>query len=199
MFKNMKIGWRMGLGFSLVLVFMIVIILVSLNEMEDSRDNLDRIVKVNNARIQLANDMIDHARETAIDIRNVMLAKYKNEASESIQKIRGDLAEHRRTYNEGVAKVKELIPKDDTKGFDLLSKVVALGDAARQLQDQVIELAVAGKHVDGHNLMVREAYPTVNRWIKETDDFIRYNEERNKMRYDQKKKEQANARTTMFI
>ena len=199
MFKNMKIGWRMGLGFGLVLVFMIVIILVSLNEMEDSRDNLDRIVKVNNARIQLANDMIDHARETAIDIRNVMLAKYKNEASESIQKIRGDLAEHRRTYNEGVAKVKELIPKDDTKGFDLLSKVVALGDAARQLQDQVIELAVAGKHVDGHNLMVREAYPTVNRWIKETDDFIRYNEERNKMRYDQIKKEQANARTTMLI
>ena len=110
MFKNMKIGWRMGLGFSLVLVFMIVIILVSLNEMEDSRDNLDRIVKVNNVRLSLANDMIDDARETAIAVRTFLLGKYSNQPSESIQKMRDELAGNRRCFNEDSVKLKEMIP-----------------------------------------------------------------------------------------
>jgi methyl-accepting chemotaxis protein len=199
MFKNMKIGWRMGLGFGLVLVFMIVLIVVSLNQMEVSDDKLERIVKINNARLQVANDMIDDARETAIAVRSLLLAKYRTESSESIQKIRDGIAENRRTYNEAVVKVKKLIAKEDTKGFDLLSKVEASGDAARQLQDKVIELAVAGKHGDGHVLMVREAYPAVKQWIKNAEDFIHYNEERNAMRYDEAEKAQANARTTMFI
>jgi methyl-accepting chemotaxis protein len=143
--------------------------------------------------------MIDDARETAIAVRSLLLAKYRTESSESIQKIRDGIAENRRTYNEAVVKVKKLIAKEDTKGFDLLSKVEASGDAARQLQDKVIELAVAGKHGDGHVLMVREAYPAVKQWIKNAEDFIHYNEERNAMRYDEAEKAQANARTTMFI
>ena len=75
MFKNMKIGWRMGLGFGLVLVFMIALILVSLNEMENSHERLERIVKINNVRLQLTHEMVDDVRNVSIALRNILLLK----------------------------------------------------------------------------------------------------------------------------
>ena len=199
MFRNMKVGSRLALGFSLVLVLMVAIIGVSLRKAQVSREKLERIVKVNNVRVRLANDMIDDARETAIDVRNILLAKYKNDSSESIKKIRDHLAELRRTYSESLAKIKELVPEDDKKGLELLSNLEASEAAARQLQDQVIELAVAGQHAEGTDLMTEKAYPTVKQWIDETDNLIRYNEERTALRYDEAEKAADVARTTMFI
>ena len=199
MFRNMKIGWRMGLGFVLVIVFMIAIILVALHQTQVSHEKLERIVKVNNVRLGLANSMINEARDTAISIRNVLLAKYRKESGGSLQKMRDELAEQRRMYNENFAKTKELTPKDDTKGLDLLSQVAASGDAARQWQDQVIELAVAGKHVKGADLMVAKAYPSVKLWIKAANDLIQHNEELTALRYKQAEEAAQAARMTMFI
>ncbi len=47
MFKNMKIGMRLLLGFSTVLVLLIAIIITSLTRMKASHNKLKRIVEVN--------------------------------------------------------------------------------------------------------------------------------------------------------
>ncbi len=198
MFKNMKIGLRMGLGFAVLLALMVALIVVSLNHMEVTHEMLNHIVKVNNVRISLANNMIDDARETAIAVRSILLAKYKNQTNESIQKLRDEITEHRRSFSDGLSKLKELIAMDDIKGLDLFSKIVVSGDAARQLQDQVIELAAAGKPGDGIDLMTAKAYPTMKQWIKGLDDLIDHNKERTAMRYDEAEKAEAAARTSMF-
>lgn len=195
MFKNMKIGLRMGLGFSLVLVFMIVIILVSLSEMEASHDKLERIVKVNNVRLQLANDMIDGVREVSIALRNILLIKKIANTKE----MRKRIAETRKDYDENFKKVEEMTAKDDTKAWDIISKIKANQDASRQLNNKVIDLAMAGKSDDAIDLMNKEARPKVRQWIEQMDDLVKHNEERSAMRYDQAEKAQAAARSTMFI
>ena len=75
MFKNMKIGLRLALSFSFILVFMIVIILVSLNQIKVSQTMFDRIIKINNVRLQLANTMIDHTREVSINLTQYFAVK----------------------------------------------------------------------------------------------------------------------------
>ena len=99
MFRNMKVGSRLALGFSLVLVFMVVIIAVSLRQAQVSHEKLQRIVKINNVRVQLANSMIDDARETSITVRDILLATHTINAQsrESTQKSRGHLAELKRS------------------------------------------------------------------------------------------------------
>ena len=195
MFKNMKIGWRMGLGFGLVLVFMIALILVSLNEMENSHERLERIVKINNVRLQLTHEMIDDVRNVSIALRNILLLKNIGKTQETKNKI----AETRKEYDANFEKVQGLIPKEDTKAWDIISKIKASQDASRQLNNKVFDLALAGKYDNALDLMTKEVSPAVHQWIEHVDDLIKYNEDYNKMRHDQIEKDQAAARTTMLI
>ncbi len=195
MFKNMKIGLRMGLGFSLVLVFMIAIIVISLNAMENSRDKLERIVKVNNARLHMSNAMIDDVREVSIALRDILLLKDNGK----IQETKNKIAETRQEYDADFKNIEELSAKDDTKAWDIISKVKASQDASRNLNDKVLDLALAGKYDDAFDLMNKEASPAVRQWIEHVDELIKHNEERSATRYDQAEKAQAAARITMFI
>jgi len=185
MFKNMKIGWRMGLGFGLVLVFMIALILVSLNEMENSHERLERIVKINNVRLQLTHEMIDDVRNVSIALRNILLLKNIGKTQETKNKI----AETRKEYDANFEKVQGLTPKEDTKAWDIISKIKASQDASRQLNNKVFDLALAGKYDNALDLMTKEVSPAVHQWIEHVDDLIKYNEEYNKMRHDQIEKD----------
>jgi signal transduction histidine kinase/DNA-binding response OmpR family regulator/HAMP domain-containing protein len=199
MFRNMKVGSRLALGFILVLGFMAAIIGVGLRQAQVSQETLERIVDINRGRVQLAHDMIDDARETAIAVRDILLATHTTPSSERLQEMRDRLAELRRTYAGSAATIKKTVAEDDSKGLDLFNKLEASGVAARQLQDQVIEWAVAGKHAEAVDLMNGRAYPTVKQWISETDDFIQHNKERAALHYNQVVESAHLARTIMFI
>ena len=195
MFNNMKIGLRLALGFCLVIVFMIAIIVVSLNQMADSRAILDRIVNINNVRLQLTNSMIDHVREVSIALRTVLLLKDISKTKE----IENKIAEARKEYDENLKKVEELTSSDDTKTFDLISKVKASQEKSRTLNDAVFERAAAGKRDEAFDLMTGKASPAVGHWIELIDELINHNKERNAIRYEEARKEQENARSFMFV
>jgi len=78
MFKNMKIGLRLTLSFSLLIILMIVIIVIGLGAIGSVDTELKAIVEVENVRTQLANNMIDNAREIALAVRGTLLLKYNN-------------------------------------------------------------------------------------------------------------------------
>lgn len=199
MLKNMKIAMRMGLGFGLLIVIMIALILVSLNQIDDTRDRLDRIMNINNVRIQLANEMIDIARQTAIEVRNVLLAKYENQSSDTIQKMKDAITDQRRTYDARAAKLKGLITKADAKGLEMFQVAATNYEITSPLQDKVIALALTSKTAEGTNLMTGESYPSVKRWTKSLVDLIKYNEDFNAMRYNETDKAQDTATKTMYI
>jgi methyl-accepting chemotaxis protein len=199
MLKNMKIAVRMRLGFGLVIVFMIALILVMLNQMENTRDKLDHIVKVNNVKIQSANEMLGASRETVLVVRTVMLQKFRANADKNIQQLKDVLTEQRKIYHEKLAKYQEVESKDDTKGLDLTRKMKASGDAAQPSQDKVIELAEAGKHDEAADFMFKDTFPAVKQWAEDLRAMISYQEGRSAMRYEEAVAAQAAARTTMII
>ncbi|MCX6984563.1 MAG: MCP four helix bundle domain-containing protein [Lentisphaerae bacterium] len=199
MFRNMKVGLRLGLGFGLTIAFMIAIVAVSLHQSQVSHEKLQRIVKINNVRVQLSNDMIEDAREMAVTVRGILLAKYNNESDKRIQERTGNCAELMRTYAGDVAAIKKLIPEDDTKGYDMLREIEDSGTASRILQEQAIELAVSGKLAEASSLITVKAYPSVKQWISQIDNFIRHNEELTALRYIQAEEASRIARTIMLI
>jgi methyl-accepting chemotaxis protein len=199
MFNNMKIGLRLALGFCLVISFMIAIIGVSLNQIADNHDKVEFIVKTINVRVQLANNMIDNAREIALAVRGTMMLKYAGESGKKIQKMRNEWAEWWRIYYQNVAEVKKLIIQEDTTGHVLLSKIVAAADSARSLTAKAIDLAAAGKVKDATDFVFSTAYPSVERWIQHNQDFVKYNENRAAFSYEEVHTAQENARTAMFV
>lgn len=195
MFKNMKIGLRMGLGFAVVLALMIALIVVGLNQMKVTLAMLDHIVKVNVSRLHAANSMIDDVREVSISLRNTLLLKDIG----NVEATRKEIAATRNVYDENLRKAEELTPKDDPKAFDIISKIKASRDTSRQLNNTLLDLAGAGKHDEAFALMIKEAGPAVRQWIEQTEELIKHGEERIAMRYGQAEETQATARTTMFI
>lgn len=194
MFKNMKIGLRMGLGFSLVLVFMIALIVAGLNGTEKINAKLDRIVKVNNVRAQLANDMIASVREVSIAIRNIFLVKDIT----NINEMKNRIAEERKKYDEALRKIEELTPKERKEAFEMIARIKSAQDTSRQLNNKVIEMATENKLDEAVELINKEALTANRKWIESVEDFIKYQAERSKFRFNEALKTYENARIFML-
>jgi methyl-accepting chemotaxis protein len=195
MLKNMKIGLRLALSFSLILAFMIAIILVSLNQIKDSQTMFDRIIKVNNVRLQLANKMINRTREVSITLRNILLLKDSKKTLE----LRERIDTLRNQYDEKFKQLEGLITKDDTISFVLIARIKASQDASRQLNNKVVNLAMAGKHEEAILLMNQQASKAVADWINNIDDLLTHNQDRSNILHLEAEKIQTAARSTMFI
>jgi methyl-accepting chemotaxis protein len=195
MFKNMKIGLRLALSFSFILVFMIATILVSLNQIKVSQSMFDRIIKINNVRLQLANTMIDRTREVSIALRNMLLLK----ESEKTLELKNRIDSIRNKYDEDFNKLVVLISSDDTMSFDLVTKIKASQTASRLLNTKIGDLVMAGKHEDAILLMNQQASKSVADWINNIDKLITHNEVRNNILYLDAEKAQISARSFMLI
>lgn len=195
MFKNMKIGLRLALSFSMILIFMIVIIIVNLNQIKVSRTMVDRIVKVNNVRLHLAGDMIDHTREVSISLRNILLLK----ESKTTLELKNRIDSLRDQYDIEFRELENLITPDDTGSFVLIAGIKASQDTSRRLNNQVLNLAMGEKFDEAILLMNQKASNAVQTWINDINDLIVHNEDRSEMRYSDAGKAQETASLIMLI
>jgi methyl-accepting chemotaxis protein len=199
MFKNMKIGLRLGLSFCLILVFMIAIILTGLTTMNKINDDLKMIVTVENASTQLANNMVNNAREVALAVRGTLLMKYKNESNENVQKMKDGWTESWRNYHNDITKIKELFPKNETIGLNLLNKIETYADTAQRLTAKAIEIANTGNTNDATAFVFTKAYPSVLEWITALNNLIKYEEKYTLLHFGVAEKKYFVLRMTTFI
>ncbi|MGO9377140.1 MAG: methyl-accepting chemotaxis protein [Dissulfurispiraceae bacterium] len=195
MLKNLKIGLRLAVGFSAVIAFMIVAIIVGISSMGHIQEHLDRIVKVNNVRAVLAGEMSDSVREISIALRNALLVKGDYKKQEQKKRI----IEDREKYDAAFSKIDELTPKDDVKGQDAIIKVRTAQETAVPLNSKALELTLSGKNDETLDFMNKEVRPAVRQWINSVDALSKYQDERNQERYAEAKKAYDNAKLFMFI
>ncbi len=138
---HLKIGTRMYLGFALLMAVMACMIWVGMSQMGKIQDKLQRIVKVNNQRGELAGALAVHTRETSIQIRNILLESSKDKKEEQKKRIE----ETRGKYDAAFTKVMDLTNKEDAKALAILAKVKECQEAGRTLNHRVIELSLGAK------------------------------------------------------
>ena len=194
MFKNMKIAMRLGLANGVLLLFLAGLIWVSISNMAKIQLNLERIVSINNVRIELANEMNDDISEVSIEMRNILIDKKIEKRQEYVKRI----AELRDKYNEGFKKLVELTPKDDAKALGLIAKITAACDLARPLNSKVSDLALAGKDAESAELLNKEARPAVRSWLNLIGEMVEHAKDRNKTRNDEAVAMYSQARSLMF-
>ena len=199
MLNNIRIGYRLAVGFCVVIAFMIATIALNISQMAANQAQLKQIVKVANVRVQLANQMIDNAREVALAVRNTIILRYSKAPSESVLKMRDNWADQWDKYHQNIAEAKKLIIADDATGLDLCNKVVSTGDIAQKSTAKAIELVLAGKEKEATVFVFATAYPSVQKWIEANQEFIKHNDERIAFHYDEANKAQARARTIMLV
>src|SRR6185369_2294666 len=90
MFNNMKIGVRLGFGFGLILVLLVVLGGMGINGMGKINRGLERIVTVDYSKIKLANDVGARVGSIIEDIELMLLKDQAGrvEAKQDIDKLR---------------------------------------------------------------------------------------------------------------
>ncbi|BCS53722.1 methyl-accepting chemotaxis protein [Geobacter sp. SVR] len=194
MFKNMKIGKRLGLGFGIILALMVVLVFIGISNMQKIQKSTDHIVKVNNVRVEHCNNMVDKFNDIMTAMRDLLLTREPEKRQELLNGIKSS----REKYGESFKKMEEMTNKDDKKGQELISGVKAALEVAKPLNNKVVELTMAGKEDEATALLNREALSAINKAFALMEELVRHNNERSEMRYAEAVAAYTSARNFML-
>src|SRR5688572_6475390 len=87
MFKNMKVATRLGLGFSLVSVLLLMVAVLGLVRLSGMNDSIDLIVKDRYAKVVLANEVGVEVGNIGRYMRNAIITPDASRAKEEAERI----------------------------------------------------------------------------------------------------------------
>ncbi|MDD2851947.1 MAG: methyl-accepting chemotaxis protein [Desulfuromonadaceae bacterium] len=194
MIANMKIGKRLGFGFALLVLLMGVLIWKGVSSMAQINNNLERIVKVNVARIDLVSDMNMDIAGIGINLRNMVI----NDNMEKKQEYAQRIDKFREAYASSFKKAEEMTTKSDTKAVELNKKLHEAIGALRDINAKVAELAMANKDAEAGQLLSKMGGPAERAITGLIEELLQHNMERNKMRYEEAVATYNSSRNIMF-
>ncbi len=169
MFKNLRIGAKLALGFSALLVAMVIVTVLALTRMSRMNQETDKIVSRDWVKATLANDLVDLANDNAKTILEVFLHDDQAKMDEKFT----HFGENQAIYNERVARLDSLLYMP--RGKELLAKAkeaqtVYLGF----MQSVAEELILNQNRKIATEKMVNEALPAMKTFITALDELIEF-------------------------
>ena len=154
MFKNMKIGVRLGLGFGVVLIMLVFIAALAYLRLGALNGEINDMVSDKFPKTVLANDIIDNINVIARSSRNVLLMKDQEQIKSEFARI----ADARNENNETFDKLAKMITSDEGK------KLMSEAQVKRQVYgtdiDKLLELIRAGKHDESTGFLLGDVRKT---------------------------------------
>ena len=166
MFKNMKIGMRLGLGFGLVLVLLSVIAFIGITRLGSLNEDMDGIINDRYPKTVLANNISEQVGDIARAMRNILLL----EKQEEIDKQIAEIDDSRKEITADFEKLEKSIKSE--KGKEALKTV---GDARikfRGAQDEFLKLIREGKRAEAKTLLFGEARTLQRAYRENVSKFV---------------------------
>ncbi len=132
MFKNMKIGMRLGSGFGLVVLLLVIISALAVTRLSQQNDMLNLVVNDRYMKMGIVTDIKSETTAIAIGLRNMMLT----DSRDDMKKQEGKIIESKNKIAENV---------------DKLQKIIILPKGKEMLQ-QVLDART--KYVDSYKLLI---------------------------------------------
>jgi methyl-accepting chemotaxis protein len=172
--SNMKIGTRLGIGFSFILLLVVGLIVLSLSNMSSINASLLDVVNFNNVKLAAATDMRDAQRRIAIITRNISMPtelEEKQAQASAGQKARADYATaatrlHGMLTLPASKATLAKIEQDRALAMPLMDKAAKFG------MDNQAELAAA--------TLLKEVAPLASKWQDALGEMIEFQTELNK-------------------
>ena len=166
MFKNLRIGVRLGLGFGLILVLLIGMSTLSFLRVGSLESELNDMVNDKFPKTVWANEIGDQINVIARALRNSLLVNKPDDVQKELNRV----GEARKAINENLEKLEKSIHSEEGK------KQVAKLQEARRIfvadQDKFFELQKANKRDEAIDLMVTKMRKTQADYIKAVNDLV---------------------------
>lgn len=193
MLSNMKIGVRLTLAFTLILIFVVIMAVAAFSKMSGIQDNLEQIAKSNVAKTGLANDALKAFSDLKEALLSISLANTEEQRAEENRSI----AEARKKYHSAL----EALGKQETTqtGKELLTKIEAAIKPAATENGKVIELAMAGKPAEAGQHYLKTAMPLNDKLDQEFTGMLEYQKKSIDARYEEALSNYNTARTILGV
>ena len=195
MFNNMKIGLRLAVGFGVELILILALLVAGITSMGTQDRALHQIVEVANVSTQLANSLIDTTRESAIEMRNLVLAK----DSAQVKEAQDAIAALRQQYDTDFAKYEASVSQNETEILNLVAKIKVISDSDIQARNQVMDLVVAGKKAEAIDRLITITDPLGKEWRAQLDNLIKAENQKTALSFAEAEKAYLTTRTAMLI
>jgi methyl-accepting chemotaxis protein len=168
MFNNMKLSMRLGITFAMLITLMLIIIGISLRELNAVNDITNRIVTDDWRKTVLANDIIDFANSNA-KARLELLINDNPEAQKRLQEV---LANNRAGIDQKTAELEAMIQNAEGK-----LKLAAMKEARVNFQNEfsaINNLLNQGLRQEAITTMINNAMPRLNVYLASANDLIAF-------------------------
>jgi len=166
MLNNLKLGVRLGIGFAITLVLLIVIAATSYSRLGSLNDEIENMVNDKFPKTVLSNDIIDAINTIARQLRNgfIMTGSERIKALEAIP-------EQRKVISDRLEKLDKVVTSE--KGKEVLKKIqTARADYLVQ-QDRALEMIKSdAKQADFAALLSGDLRRSQNEYMKEVNAMI---------------------------
>ncbi|WP_257572360.1 methyl-accepting chemotaxis protein, partial [Janthinobacterium sp. UMAB-60] len=177
-FLNLTIAKRLGLGFGLVALFLLLVIALGLTSMRQIQDRMDEATKVNDVETRLAQTMDLTVTERALALRNLILLKEEKEIQIEVARI----AEQEKKYAAAQQKLGTMFAKlegTSNEERSLLEKIRQQSELAAPFIQRAAALALDHKQEDAYKLLRYEFRPVQKRWWELLRTLIAVEEKQN--------------------
>jgi methyl-accepting chemotaxis protein len=134
MFKNLKIGVRLGLSFGFMLLLVAITLVLGVTKMAVMNNATEQIVKDRYPKTVLANDAIIRTLDNGRSVRNLLL-----ENEEGIEKNKAIIKANRDKIKADLEQLDKMI--NTAKGRELMNAIVRQRDALDPKYDELMALA----------------------------------------------------------
>ncbi len=168
MFKNMKIGVRLGVGFGLIVMLMMAIAAIGVTRMAMLNESLDNINQDKWPKVLLLQQGLAGVNAIGLGARDLLIAADKA----GIQTAKERILEGRSDIGKAWEKLKPtlLLPK----GIELFQLILESREKFIAAQDQIIKLVEEGKLEEGRTFLEAEFLPTATEYRKRVNDLIQF-------------------------
>ena len=167
MLNNLKLGVRLGIGFAITLVLLIVIATTSYSRLGALNDNIELMVNDRFPKTVQANDMIDAINSIARQLRNAYIYSGAEQ-----QKSLDAIAPQRKVISDNLEKLDKTIKSE--KGRAILKDIGTARAAYVVSQDKFLDLLKADKKADIVTLMQGELRKTQGDYLASVNVLIKF-------------------------
>jgi len=171
MFKNLKIGVRLGIGFLFVQVLMLTLGIIAYTRFDTLDEGTELLINDRYPKTVAANKIIGGINITARGLRNLLLDSNAERNKAELNRI----AEQRKLIDDALAALDKSIKSD--KGRELLKKIVDSRAAYRTPQGKVLELVSAGKREAATEILLTEVRAVQAEYIKAVETLITFQDD----------------------
>jgi methyl-accepting chemotaxis protein len=164
----MKVGTRLGLGFALVLLFLVAVTAVGIFRMAQIQDRLDHVISVNNVVSRLVLDMRANVSDRVTSLRILTLMTDAGDMEPEMNRIKELAGKYADAQNK-LSSQFALEANADEKA--LLATIKEQEAIAMPAIAKASELWLANKAEDATKVLIKEIRPAQKKWMAALDQL----------------------------